>query len=168
MKIFSRTAEPISTKHDTKYSWVKGVQICSNKGPCILLRGDNSHIEKIHWWLLKFFFSRTTWVSFVYYFKFRWSLSDKPYMTENVIFFTHIWPQRVKWKFRILTAHLQYMTNQILEYQLSTSCRCSSSDKLYRKKKSFFDPHLTPRDKIKIPKPYCASIGHGQSSPRIP
>ena len=47
-------------------------------------------------------------------------------------------------------------------------CRCSSSDKLYRKKeKLFFDPHLTPRDKMKIPKPYCASTGHGQSSPRI-
>ena len=25
-------------------------------------------------------------VSFVYYLKFRWSLSDKPYTTENVIF----------------------------------------------------------------------------------
>ena len=47
-------------------------------------------------------------------------------------------------------------------------CRCSSSDKLYRKQeKSFFDPHLTPRGKMKIPKPYCASTGHGQSSLRI-
>ena len=30
LKVFSRTAGPISTKHDTKYSWIKGIQICSN------------------------------------------------------------------------------------------------------------------------------------------
>ena len=33
---------------------------------------------------------------------------------------TLIWPQGAKWKFRILTAHLQDMPNHILEYQLST------------------------------------------------
>ena len=89
---------------------------------------------------------------------------------QKTSFSTLIWPQGVKWKFRILTAHLQDMPNHILEYQLSIfwKYRCSSSDKLYRKKeKSFFDPHLTPRDKMKIPKPYCASTGHGQSFPRI-
>ena len=62
------------------------------------------------------------------------------------------------------------MTNYILEYQLSTSeiVDVVQVTNFTEKKKSFFDPYLTPRDKIKILKPYCASIGHGQSSPRIP
>ena len=56
------------------------------------------------------------------------------------------------------------MPNYILEYQLFTSENVDVvRDKLYRKKeKSFFDPHLTPRDKMKILKPYCAFTGHGQ------
>ena len=62
------------------------------------------------------------------------------------------------------------MPNHILEYQLSTSeivdvVQVTNFTK--KKEKSFFDPHLTPRDKMKIPKPYCASTGHGKSSPRI-
>ena len=39
---------------------------------------------------------------------------------------------------------------------------------------SFFDPYLTPRDRVKIPKPYCASTlsgpyfeGRSQSYPRV-
>ena len=47
-------------------------------------------------------------------------------------------------------------------------CRCSWSDKLDRTKEiSFLDPHLTPRDKLKIPKPYCKSTRHTQSYPRV-
>ena len=62
------------------------------------------------------------------------------------------------------------MPNHILEYQLSSP---ENVDKVQltnfakKKEKTFFDPHLTPRNKMKIPKPYCASTGHGQSSPRI-
>lgn len=47
-------------------------------------------------------------------------------------------------------------------------CRCSLSVKLYRKKEKLFsDPHMTPRDNVKIPKPYCTSTGHIQSYPRV-
>ena len=54
------------------------------------------------------------------------------------------------------------MLNYILEYQLSTS---ENVDVVHvtnfteKKEKSFFDPHLTPRVKMKIPKPYCACTG---------
>ena len=44
-------------------------------------------------------------------------------MTENLIFSTHVWSQGAKWKFCVLTAHLQDMQdmpNHILEYQLSS------------------------------------------------
>ena len=30
-----------------------------------------------------------------------------------------------------------------------------------------FDPYLTPRVKLKIPKPYCTSTRHFQSYPRV-
>ena len=61
------------------------------------------------------------------------------------------------------------MPNHILEYQLSTSENVDvvQVTKFTEKKKLFFDPHLTPRDKMKIPKPYCASARPVQSSPRI-
>ena len=75
-----------------------------------------------------------------------------------------------KMKFPMLPAHLQDMPNHILEYQLSTSENVDVvqvTNFTEKKEKSFFDPYLTLRDKIKIPKPYCASTGHGQSSPRI-
>jgi hypothetical protein len=39
---------------------VKGIQVCSNKGPGPLLRGENHKNVKIWWGLLKIFFSRTT------------------------------------------------------------------------------------------------------------
>jgi hypothetical protein len=39
---------------------VKGIQVCSNKGPGPLLRGDNHKNVKIGWGHLKIFFSRTT------------------------------------------------------------------------------------------------------------
>ena len=64
-----------------------------------------------------------------------------------------------------------YKTCPIISYSINFyfwKRRCSSSDKVYRKQeKSFFDPHLTPRGKMKIPKLYCAATGHAQSSLRI-
>ena len=49
LKIFSsRTAWSISTEFGIKYSWVKGIQICSNEGPCIFQRRNKGHIMKIH------------------------------------------------------------------------------------------------------------------------
>jgi hypothetical protein len=38
---------------------VKGIQVCSNKGPVPLQRGDNQKNVKIRWGHLKIFFSRT-------------------------------------------------------------------------------------------------------------
>ena len=50
----------------------------------------------------------------------------------------------------------------------SWKCWWSSSDNHYRKNEtSFFNPHLTPRDKMKIPKPFCTSTRHFQSYPRV-
>jgi hypothetical protein len=39
---------------------VKGIQVCSNKGPVPLQRGDNHKNVKMGWGHLKMFFSRTT------------------------------------------------------------------------------------------------------------
>ena len=52
-KLFSRTTGPILTKLGTKYRWMKGIQVCSKKGPRLLPRGDNYEIAKIHWRNLK-------------------------------------------------------------------------------------------------------------------
>jgi hypothetical protein len=40
---------------------MKGIQVCSYKGPGPLLRGDNHKNVKMGWGQLKIFFSRTTW-----------------------------------------------------------------------------------------------------------
>ena len=55
---FFRTIGPISHKLDTKHPWIMRIQVCSNEGPHIFPRGDNSNIMKLHWKLLKIF--RTT------------------------------------------------------------------------------------------------------------
>jgi hypothetical protein len=39
---------------------VKGIQVCSNKGPGSLQRGDNHKKVEMGWGHLKIFFSRTT------------------------------------------------------------------------------------------------------------
>ena len=39
---------------------MKGIQVCSNKGPGPLQRGDNHKNIKMGWGHLKIFFSRTT------------------------------------------------------------------------------------------------------------
>ena len=57
---FSRTNGTISTKLGTKHFWVKKIQICSNEGPWPFPRGDSYEIRKIHWRILKKFFSRRT------------------------------------------------------------------------------------------------------------
>ena len=58
-------------------------------------------------------------VSFVYslkYMEFKWQdLYDRKRHCLILI-----WPKGAKWKFQILTAHLQDMPSHILEYQLST------------------------------------------------
>ena len=50
----------LTTKLGTKYPWVKGIQVCSNKEPRPSQRGGNREIIKMNWQLLKIFFSRTT------------------------------------------------------------------------------------------------------------
>jgi hypothetical protein len=40
---------------------VKEIQVCSNKGPDPLLRGNNHKNVKMGWGHLKIFFSRSTW-----------------------------------------------------------------------------------------------------------
>jgi hypothetical protein len=39
---------------------MKGIEICTNKGPGPLQGGDNCKIQKIRWFDLKYFFSRIT------------------------------------------------------------------------------------------------------------
>ena len=56
---FFWTADPISFKLGTNYSWVMGIQICSNEGPNPLQRGDNHKKAEIGWGHL-IIFSRTT------------------------------------------------------------------------------------------------------------
>jgi hypothetical protein len=56
---FFRTSWPNSIKLGTNYSWVKGIQVCSNKEPGPLQRGDNHKNVKMGWGHLRIFFSRT-------------------------------------------------------------------------------------------------------------
>jgi hypothetical protein len=51
---------PNSIKLSANYPWVKGIQVCSNKGPGPLQMGDNHKNVKIWCGNLKIFFSRTT------------------------------------------------------------------------------------------------------------
>jgi hypothetical protein len=55
-----RTSWPNSIKLGTNYPWVKGIQVCLNKGPGPLQRGNNHKNVKIWWGHLKIFLSRTT------------------------------------------------------------------------------------------------------------
>jgi hypothetical protein len=52
-KIFSRTTGHISIKLVTNHPWVKGIQICSIKGPGPLQRGANHKNVKLGWGHLK-------------------------------------------------------------------------------------------------------------------
>ena len=45
---FSRTTWPISTKTDTRYPWMKWIQVCSNEGPRPFPRVDNNERAKKH------------------------------------------------------------------------------------------------------------------------
>jgi hypothetical protein len=57
---FSRISRLNSIKLGTNYLLVKGIQVCSNKGPDPLQRGDHHKNVKMGWGHLKIFFSRTT------------------------------------------------------------------------------------------------------------
>ena len=61
----------------------------------------------------------------------------------------------------MLNAHLRDMPNHIREYQL---CIPENVDIVqvtnFTEKTSFFDPHLTPQDKMKSHKPYCTYTKH--------
>jgi hypothetical protein len=46
LKIFSRSSSPKSIKLGTNYPLVKRIQVCSNKGPGPLQRGDNQRNVK--------------------------------------------------------------------------------------------------------------------------
>jgi hypothetical protein len=56
---FSRTTGHNSIKLGTNHPWVKGIQVCANKWPGPLQRGDNHKNLKLGWGHLKIF-SRTT------------------------------------------------------------------------------------------------------------
>jgi hypothetical protein len=47
-KFFSKDIGPILTRLSTKHPWVKGIQVCSNKGDNPSPVGDNSERVKIH------------------------------------------------------------------------------------------------------------------------
>jgi hypothetical protein len=60
LKIFSsRTSRPNLIKLKTHHPWLKGIQVCSNKGSGFIQRGDNHKNVKMGWGHLKIF-SRTT------------------------------------------------------------------------------------------------------------
>jgi hypothetical protein len=59
-KNFSRTSGPTSIKLGTNYLCIKGIKVCTNKGPGPLKRGDSCKKAKIRWFNLKYFFSRIT------------------------------------------------------------------------------------------------------------
>jgi hypothetical protein len=47
--MFSITSRPNLIKLKTNYPWMKGIQVCSNKGPGPLQRGDNHKNVKMGW-----------------------------------------------------------------------------------------------------------------------
>jgi hypothetical protein len=58
---FSRTSWPNSIKLGTHYPWVKGIQVCSNKGPVPLQRGDNYKNVKMGWGHKRIFLLKNCW-----------------------------------------------------------------------------------------------------------
>ena len=84
------------------------------------------------------------------------------------IFSILIWPLGIKWNSEILLHIYKTYPNDILEYHLSTLWNVDRVPVTTTSPKtSFFGPYLTPRAKLKIPKPFCASTGHAQSDFRI-
>ena len=56
------------------------------------------------------------------------------------------------------------MSNHYLEHRLSTPENVDVLQVTNRgKETSFFDPHLTTQEKMKIPQPYCTSTKHTKS-----
>ena len=72
---------------------------------------------------------------------------------------TLIWPLRIKWKFRNLIAHLQYIPNHILEYQLSILW---IEDRVpvttTSPKTSFIYPHYLKKVMVYCVTPVCPSV----------
>ena len=61
LKIYPRTSIPISTKHDNKvFLGKRELKFVQLKGHAFF-QGEIIATEKIHWRLLKIFYSRTTW-----------------------------------------------------------------------------------------------------------
>ena len=58
--ILYKTNLTIEIKLVMKHSWMKGIQIYSNEGPCPFPRRDNSKKAYIHWGNFKIFFSIQT------------------------------------------------------------------------------------------------------------
>jgi hypothetical protein len=61
----SRTSKANSIKLGTNYPWVKGIQVCSNRGPGPLERGHNYKNFKMGWGYLKNF-SQELWAAEIY------------------------------------------------------------------------------------------------------
>jgi hypothetical protein len=61
---FSRTNRPESIKLGTNYPWVKGIQVCSNKGPVPLQVGDNHKNVKMGWGSFKNLFLQNNQANF--------------------------------------------------------------------------------------------------------
>jgi hypothetical protein len=57
---FSRISWPKSIKLGTNYPWMKGIYVCSNKGPGSLQKGENHKNVEMGWGHLKILFSRIT------------------------------------------------------------------------------------------------------------
>ena len=98
--------------------------------------------------------------------EFKWqALYDRKCHCSNLM-----WPQGAKQNVRIYTAHLQNMLNPILEYELSTPENVDVVQVMNfpeKKKTSFSDPHLSPRDELKYPTAYYTSTRHTQSNPWV-
>ena len=96
-------------------------------------------------------------VSFVCILKCRWSSSNKPYMTEKVIFDPHMIPRgkmKIPKPYCTSTRHSQSYPSVSFVYSM-------------KRRQSFSVNNLIPLDKMKIPKPYCSSARHVPLYPRI-
>jgi hypothetical protein len=71
---------------------MKEIQVCSNKGPGPLLRGDNYKNVKMGWGHLKIFFSRTTGpVAFYYLIYFSRQNSHSSKSLHNLLKISILW-----------------------------------------------------------------------------
>ena len=102
------------------------------------------------------------------YMEFKW----QPLHDRERRWSTFIWPLGAKWKFQILTAHLQDVPNHILEFQSSITenvdVHVVQVKSFIEKWKHIFSTIIWPLGKKKkIPKPYCSSTRHTQWYPKL-